>query len=91
MFNHARQGLFPAYCGNCREVVLGDLGTNYINCEKCGAELIFYSDPSLYSAFDAAKHPDYNDFDIDARLQVHRLCPKCNEMSLLFNEIGMWD
>lgn len=89
----------PALCPNCNEFLIKNYMKNGSNrCPACHSRVTFYDDPSLH---DPSPGDDQYDFVFVWRINgrddffklpdAKFLCPKCNNMSLVFEDKGCWD
>ncbi len=89
----------PAICLNCNEFLVRNyMKKNEARCPGCDGKVTFYDDPSLYDPSAKIEEHGYlfiwrvADKDEFFKLpDTSFLCPKCKNMTLVFEDIGNWD
>jgi DNA-directed RNA polymerase subunit RPC12/RpoP len=82
--------LFPASCGNCKQVVQANLAEDPVRCpECCSTELSSYDKPALSKGDSTQTITRWGDHILT---DGHYQCPACGDMTLRFTESGLlWD
>jgi len=97
MDNFTTTCMAPALCRECGRLIVSSYLADRPCCRVCGEPVTFYDDASLRS--DPSGPPPEHVFtwNIIARSRTlvlpdaDYLCPCCDEMSMRFECVGMWD
>ena len=83
--------LFPCLCGECKDIVQGDLKN--LECPQCGNnELIPYDEPQVMALPKGRIIMSWYDREKHELTDTTYKCPKCTNMTLKFFDSGlMWD
>lgn len=80
---------YPCICNACHSVARINLKANEKRCPKCRSRKVTpYNDPRLSETKrQVTEEERYN----SKTFEGNYLCPKCNKMTLRFEDAGCWD
>lgn len=78
-FDAGRSNL-PARCDHCREIITVDTAKARLRCSRCGRK-----PAEVYNVFSGVDSLD------EAMPAVAFPCPRCQEVTLRFDLVGIWD
>ena len=88
----------PAICLRCHEfLVRSYMDKETARCPGCDAKVTFYDDPSVQEPLGNKRYDYLFVWRIGGRDEFFKLpdtnflCPKCKNMTLVFEEMGNWD
>ena len=82
--------LQPAACLNCGVVSLMDALKGPADCPRCGAEMVFYHEPSMHMEMEGIGDREFRYAEYLPE-EVRYRCPECMEMDLKFRVDGFWE
>jgi len=88
----------PAICLNCNIFLIKNYMKKLSKCSKCRKKVVFYNDPKVQEQV-SESYESYNDifsWNIEKKgtfrlPNTQYYCPKCNEMTMEFLDVGNWD
>ena len=87
---------FPAYCDTCKVMLQADLITKSLKCPTCYNEVVSYDEERIsmnnngYGVFSWSF--SINNIERTVRLTEQKnLCPKCQQFTMGFVNLGNWD
>lgn len=94
MSNHTAVCSFPNYCNSCKSLFVGNMLNDKIICTECKSkDTVPYNDSSLVkdlskTSFEWNSSTKYGQLNLS---KENSFCPKCENYSLEFRFVGMWD
>ena len=94
MCNHTTMSNFPNYCKNCKSLFEANMYDDTIICTNCrSANIVRYDNPYVVKnldelIFDWRAPGGKNTLKLSKK---NSLCPQCNQFSLKFESVGVWD
>jgi len=87
--------LFPYYCKDCKHLFCANLYYKDVVCNHCRSiNIVLYNNSyvikNLNNELSCNFHNNITDEFIKLS-KINNLCPHCDEFSLEFKSIGMWD
>ena len=88
MSNHTTMNIFPHYCKDCKSLFQANMYDDTIVCINCKS-----SNTVLYDNAYVVKNLDEVSFNWGTLKlsKKNSLCPQCDNFSLEFISVGMWD
>lgn len=88
MYCYTTVNTFPNYCKNCNTLFLANMFDEKIICKNCrSCETVPYNNPYVAKDLNKASFI-WDDLELCSE---NNLCPQCNQFSLKFTAVGMWD
>lgn len=81
----------PAYCPQCKRLVLRNYSKLRQKCRKCSTILLWYNDPQMYRKKDEPHTDQFSGCDDFLLPDALFLCPNCGNMTMKFICTGCWD
>jgi predicted RNA-binding Zn-ribbon protein involved in translation (DUF1610 family) len=91
MYSHKTIDMEPAYCPNCKKLVVINHKAQSRNCPHCGASVTFYNNETLQRQPKRKVAEDgfsWGEFKLP---NTTYLCPQCGNFSMRFYFAGYWD
>jgi DNA-directed RNA polymerase subunit M/transcription elongation factor TFIIS len=94
LYDYVTTDFEPAFCLNCKKLLVTDFLKKTAKCPKCKKDVVFYNDSSLKKTTSKTKKKKATKAYTHEMFNLYNssfLCPECGKMTLEFTWVGLWD